>query len=328
VWDGNVPLHEWTSKLEESNESETGRPLSKPMREHQDGKLQFSGLEVDESGTLTLKSPENLITWIFEDGTFIPMAKLQGFKSYSIITDHLGTPIESYDEDGEKVWSRELGIYGQTRNEFGEENFIPFLYQGQYLDTETELAYNRFRYYDPSIGLFISQDPIGLHGNMPNFYSYVEDSNSWVDPVGLMPWGFMNGASATITAGSNSGTFTSSSTGHAEINGLNSMANAGHLSGQDVVISDVIGHFPEGTKDVGVCTNCRSNIFDPLQRGGANSVTFPVTKGNQVVGSVKIESKDFAKVQAGIDRIRKGSGTLRQKSDAAWDLLQKNSVCH
>lgn len=138
----------------------------------------------------------------------------------------------------------------------------------------------------------------------------------------------MDGLSATITAGSNSGTFSSSSTGHAEINGLNSMANSGQLRGQDVVISDVVGHFPEGTKPVGVCTNCRSNIFDPLQRGGASSVTFPMTKGNVVVDSVKIESKDFAKVQAGIDKIRNSSDSIRKKSDDAWDLLKKHSVCH
>ena len=88
------------------------------------------------------------------------MVKLQGFKSYSIITDHLGTPVEAYDEEGDKVWSRELNIYGETRKEFGEENFIPFLYQKQYSYVETELIYNRFRYYSVESGTYISQDTI------------------------------------------------------------------------------------------------------------------------------------------------------------------------
>ncbi|WP_376776923.1 RHS repeat-associated core domain-containing protein [Flavobacterium covae] len=62
---------------------------------------------------------------------------------------------------------------------------IPFLYQGQYYDHDIELAYNRFRYYNPETGTYISQDPIGLAGNNPTFYAYVHDSNSWVDPFGL-----------------------------------------------------------------------------------------------------------------------------------------------
>jgi len=35
--------------------------------------------------------------------------------AYSIITDHLGTPVEAYDSDGKKVWEQELDIYGRVR---------------------------------------------------------------------------------------------------------------------------------------------------------------------------------------------------------------------
>ena len=34
--------------------------------------------------------------------------------------------IEVYDEQGDKVWSRQLNIYGETRCESGEKNVIPF----------------------------------------------------------------------------------------------------------------------------------------------------------------------------------------------------------
>jgi len=43
-----------------------------------------------------------------------------------------------------------------------DEHFIPFRYQGQYDDIETGLYYNRFRYYDPNLGQYITQGPIGL----------------------------------------------------------------------------------------------------------------------------------------------------------------------
>lgn len=52
---------------------------------------------------------------------------------------------------------------------------------------ETGLYYNRFRYYDPVAGIYISQDPIGLVGGTKP-YSYVQATNSYVDGLGLMPW--------------------------------------------------------------------------------------------------------------------------------------------
>ena len=99
------------------------------------------------------------------------------------------------------MWNRQLDIYGRVRHKFvhpsfggsrdqrvcerGGFPFIPFLYQGQYYDFETKLAYNRFRYYNPETGAYISQDPIGLAGGNPTLYGYVGDNNTWVDIFGL-----------------------------------------------------------------------------------------------------------------------------------------------
>jgi RHS repeat-associated protein len=38
---------------------------------------------------------------------------------------------------------------------------------GQYYDVETGKHYNYFRDYDPSIGLYVESDPIGLRGGLP-----------------------------------------------------------------------------------------------------------------------------------------------------------------
>ena len=99
--------------------------------------------------------------------------------------------LEAYDENGEKVWARELDLYGNAIA--GDSSFIPFLYQGQYYDEEIGLAYNRFRYYSPESGTYISQDPIRLAGGLA-FYGYVMDCNGWVDVFGLdgMPKGGLN----------------------------------------------------------------------------------------------------------------------------------------
>ncbi len=166
IWDGNVPLHEWQYPLQ-------NRPKS----------------IVDDSGNLTKDTKEqieNLITWIFDQGTFKPAAKITKDDTYSIITDHLGTPVELYNSQGEKTWKVVYDIYGKVRNLVtGDIGDCPFRYQGQYEDVETGLYYNRFRYYNSEEGIYISQDPIRLKGNNPNIYAYTHDSNTWVDVFGL-----------------------------------------------------------------------------------------------------------------------------------------------
>jgi RHS repeat-associated protein len=90
-----------------------------------------------------------------------------------------------YRSDGEAVWRCELNSYGKVRDFRGQyKTDCPFRYQGQYEDRETGLYYNRFRYYSPDEGIYISQDPIGLNGGFA-FYSYVHDTNGWVDVFGL-----------------------------------------------------------------------------------------------------------------------------------------------
>lgn len=161
VWDGNKPLHEW----QENNEA----PI------------------IDPKGNLIPREKLNFTTWLFEEGSFVPCAKLQNGKSFSIITDHLGTPIAMLNQQGEKVWEGIQDIYGRITTLVGHKEDCPFRYQGQYADIETGLYYNRFRYYAPEEGMYISQDPIGLHGGKV-IYGYVKDSATWVDTSGLAPW--------------------------------------------------------------------------------------------------------------------------------------------
>jgi len=44
-------------------------------------------------------------------------------------------------------------------------------------------------YYDPQLGHYITQDPIGLAGGNPTLYGYVSDPNGWIDPLGLCTTG-------------------------------------------------------------------------------------------------------------------------------------------
>jgi RHS repeat-associated protein len=132
-----------------------------------------------------------LVTWIFEPGAFSPIAKFEGRKRYAIVTDHLGTPTMLMTEAGKLAWKAQLDVYGVPREERadikgGEATGNPWRYPGQYEDAETGLYYNRFRYYDPESGRYVSEDPISLLGGA-YLYSYVSDPLRWIDPGGLGP---------------------------------------------------------------------------------------------------------------------------------------------
>ncbi|MBS75853.1 RHS repeat-associated core domain-containing protein [Variovorax sp.] len=108
-------------------------------------------------------------------------------------TDHLGTPRELSSEDGEIVWSASYKAWGNTLKvevpsstpragtQPVEQNLR---FQGQYFDAESGLHYSRFRYYDPDVGRFVSEDPIGLAGG-ENFFAYAPNPIGWIDPYGL-----------------------------------------------------------------------------------------------------------------------------------------------
>ena len=165
LWDGNVMVQEWQYE-------EKDRP------QH----------SIDEFGRIRMQGEEpveNLVTWVYEEGSYVPVAKIQNGERYTIISDYMGRPVEAYNSYGNVVWQVDYDIYGDLRNIKGIRDFIPFRQLGQYEDDETRLYYNRFRYYDPRIGNYISQDPIRLMGNNPTLYGYVGDSNQGIDIFGL-----------------------------------------------------------------------------------------------------------------------------------------------
>jgi RHS repeat-associated protein len=176
VWDGNVPLHEWTEKRLFTQVYADDDRIAGALR----GNAAMSDPASPGFGPL----PDALTTWVFEPESFAPVAKLSGGAHYSIVTDHLGTPLTLFSDRGEAVWQMELSVYGEVRELKGWRESCPFRYPGQYEDTETGLYYNRFRYYDPGAGIYISQDPIGLAGGL-KIYSYVCDPNTYVDTLGL-----------------------------------------------------------------------------------------------------------------------------------------------
>jgi RHS repeat-associated protein len=124
-----------------------------------------------------------LVTWEHEPGTFAPVAKVEGDKRYAVVCDHLGAPRMLLDEAGAVAWTARYDLYG-VRQRAAQKTHCHLRWPGQYEDEETGLYYNRFRYYDPDSGRYISQDPIGLMGGLA-LYQYVPDPLASIDPWGL-----------------------------------------------------------------------------------------------------------------------------------------------
>lgn len=111
--------------------------------------------------------------------------------------DHLGTPQEMTDHTGAIIWKAEYKAWGECKAERTKSNFFEnseiisnnIRFQGQYFDEETGLHYNRYRYYSPYVGRFVSKDPIGLLGGF-NVYSYAPNPITKIDPLGLKQGGY------------------------------------------------------------------------------------------------------------------------------------------
>lgn len=111
---------------------------------------------------------------------------------YAVHSDHLGTPTKLTDSAKRVVWSATNrgfgeGIYNTDPDADGRKVDMPLRYPGQYFDKESGLHYNYFRYYDPTVGRYITSDPIGLAGGV-NTYGYAGGNPLlYVDPWGLAP---------------------------------------------------------------------------------------------------------------------------------------------
>jgi RHS repeat-associated protein len=185
VWDGNVPLHEWTEK----DPSPPRRVETAPAETREADEIAGTKREAVLSAQPAQGPPEAtaaspIITWLFEPESFAPLGKMVAGEHFGIVTDHLGTPAQMFDGDGREVWAASLGAYGGLRGVRGDRQACPFRWPGQYEDEETGLYYNRFRYYDPQSGEYTSRDPIGLKGGL-HLYRYVRQPETWCDPLGL-----------------------------------------------------------------------------------------------------------------------------------------------
>ncbi|NUU69040.1 RHS domain-containing protein [Enterobacteriaceae bacterium BIT-l23] len=149
---------------------------------------------------LQSREGERCATYLYDPNeTWSPLARVehpaqaQDGECYWFTAALNGAPLEVTDADGAVRWSGQYGSFGEVSHQTAESWALrqgkptinqPLRYAGQYADSETGLHYNLFRYYDPGVGRFTTQDPIGLNGGL-NLYQYAPNPLGWVDPLGL-----------------------------------------------------------------------------------------------------------------------------------------------
>jgi RHS repeat-associated protein len=110
-------------------------------------------------------------------------------KGYYIHNGH-GDVIGLRNETGSVLNTYSYDIWGTSRSN-SETMPNPFRYSGELWDSETNLQYLRSRWYDPSLGRFISEDTYEGESRNPlslNLYTYVENNPlKYVDPSGRVP---------------------------------------------------------------------------------------------------------------------------------------------
>ncbi|MDI7691682.1 RHS repeat-associated core domain-containing protein, partial [Cronobacter malonaticus] len=152
-------------------------------------RFDWQGLQL--AGEQSDREPDHYVQYVYTEGSYEPLARIDSVfddcEIYWYHTELNGLPERVTDTDGQTVWRGQFSTWGETERELSVPQWqVPqnLRFQGQYLDRESGLHYNLFRYYDPVAGRYTQMDPIGLAGGI-NTYSYVGDPLTWVDPLGL-----------------------------------------------------------------------------------------------------------------------------------------------
>ncbi|MFQ5873861.1 MAG: RHS repeat-associated core domain-containing protein, partial [Dehalococcoidia bacterium] len=114
-----------------------------------------------------------------------PLVMLRGTQAFFYHVDALGSVWDLTDSTGTIARSYTYDSFGQLLAQTGTLA-NPYTYTARELDPETGLYYYRARYYDPTIGRFLQEDPLGLAGGI-NLYPYVGNSPlNFADSLGLV----------------------------------------------------------------------------------------------------------------------------------------------
>lgn len=135
----------------------------------------------------------------FTDGNRVVARQLANNRTW-LHVDHLGSLVLATDETGAVVLSRSYGPYGDLRSSTGPDVGTLGFATGQ--SAGPDLVFLGVRWYSPSLGRFLSPDPLVVDAADPmawNAYAYCRcNPTSYVDPTGRGFWQIFGAVLATI----------------------------------------------------------------------------------------------------------------------------------
>ena len=162
-----------------------------------DGLEEETGFVWDGSHLLQEVQPDGRYTYIYTDpDSYEPLAQVRNWTNedgeskqeiHYFHCDQIGIPREMTDKNGNLVWFGNYTGWGRLKEEtkVTDSAYQPFRLQNQHADRETGLHYNFFRYYEPNVGRFVNQDPIGVIAS-ENLYAFAPNIQRWMDISGAM----------------------------------------------------------------------------------------------------------------------------------------------
>ena len=135
--------------------------------------------------SIRINRPDIYTDYIRAGGKTIARVQRRAGESEEEVTymhqNHLGSPLATTDADGQQLWRESYTPFGEKWQSDGD-NDDNVSFTGHIHDTKSNLTYMQARFYDPTIGRFLSVDPVTFmdkpYPGQFNRYAY-----TWNDPI-------------------------------------------------------------------------------------------------------------------------------------------------